>query len=487
MSTRTLMHSVRRPSSGIAVRVLIVLTLLLPLALVGASAGTGRSVATPAGSPGSAQVPIEPLPVAVLPPEFDPFYQAPANSIVDTPPGGIIKARQITPSFLALLPLNIDAWQLLYRTNDSHGNPIATVTTVLEPRGPAPDGGRKLFSYQEAEDSTAKYCAMSYVIQQGSIPVDWYNNVMPIVMIALGLSQGWAMAIPDYEGPNSVYGGAVLGGQATLDGIRAAEGFAPMELAQGAGTPVVMAGYSGGTIPTGWAAEHRQTYAPELNIVGATIGGVVMGDLAGLLRHNSGGLFAGLVGTAFYSFAAEYPEVRQVLDSQLDWFGRFMITFKSMLCKEEGTVTFPGWNYLGSFTGQGDLLENPVLESAMHAQELGQQTPDVPMYIYHAQNDEIIPIAGTDRVVDGYCRDQNAKVVYTREFLTEHITGGFAWAPKGFQFLIDRMNGVPMRPGCTIDNPTSTFTDGDFLRLLTDKVPALAALIAGFPLGAGIH
>ncbi|WP_308102852.1 MULTISPECIES: lipase family protein [unclassified Nocardia] len=77
----------------------------------------------------------------------------------------------------------------------------------------------------------------------GSIPVDWYNNVVPVVMIALGLSQGWAMAIPDYEGPNSVYGGAILGGQATLDGIRAAEGFAPMELTQGAGTPVVMAGF----------------------------------------------------------------------------------------------------------------------------------------------------------------------------------------------------------------------------------------------------
>ncbi|MFI6166220.1 hypothetical protein ACIBCN_05470 [Nocardia sp. NPDC051052] len=84
----------------------------------------------------------------VLPPRLDPFYKAPAHVIASTEPGGIIKARQITPALLSVTPFNIDAWQVLFRTNDSHGNAVATVTTLIKPRGTAPEGGFKLLSYQ---------------------------------------------------------------------------------------------------------------------------------------------------------------------------------------------------------------------------------------------------------------------------------------------------------------------------------------------------
>ncbi|MFJ4650896.1 lipase family protein [Nocardia sp. NPDC088792] len=448
-----------------------VLTVVLGLA------GVAGASAAPA------EVPIQPLPVIVVPPELDSFYNAPANVVAATEPGGIIKARQITPAFLSVLPYNVDAWQVLYRTDDSHGNAIATVTTLVKPRGPAPAGGLKLLSYQVAEDSTAQYCTMSYVAQQGSIPADFVNSAETSLAMVLGLSQGWAVSIPDYEGPNSAYGASILGGQATLDGIRAAENFAPLQLTAGTRTPVGLMGYSGGTIPTGWVAEHHRDYAPELNIVGATIGGVVMGDLKAVLRSNNANLGAGLIGAALHGFATEYPEVQQVLDTKYDWFGRFMTSIKGVLCHPQGSALFPFWNYLGSFTGGGDPLDLPELSNAVVAQQLGQQTPDVPMYIYHAQNDEFIPIAGTDRVVDGYCRD-GADITYTREFLAEHIIGIPGWLPGGYQFIIDRMNGVPAPHGCSITSPTSTFTSGDFTNLLAAKWPAIAGLLTGFPVGA---
>ncbi|MFI5778074.1 lipase family protein [Nocardia sp. NPDC051570] len=448
-------------------------------ALVGIVA-TGGAHAVPMRS----DVPIAPLPVMVVPPELDSFYKAPADVIAGTPPGGIIKARQITPALGSVAPFNIDAWQVLYRTDDSHGNAIATVTTLLKPRGAAPEGGFKLLSYQVAEDSTAQYCAMSYVVQQGSIPADYVNSAETSLAVALGVSQGWAVAIPDYEGPNSAYGAAILGGQATLDGIRAAESFAPLQLTAGPATPVGLMGYSGGTIPSGWVAEHHDTYAPELNIAGIAIGGVAMGDLMAVLRSDNGNLGAGVIGAALHGFATEYPEVQRVFDTQYDWFGRFMTSFKGVLCHPMGSALFPFWNYLGSYTGHGDPLEVPELSNAITAQQLGQHTPDVPMYIYHAQNDELIPNAGTDRIVDGYCADPNVSITYTREFLAEHIIGIMGWLPDGYQFIIDRLNGVPAAKGCTITSPFTSFSTGDFAELLSDTWPAIAGLVTGYPVGA---
>ncbi|MFD6161014.1 lipase family protein [Nocardia sp. NPDC060256] len=453
-----------------------VVAMLLVSVVVGAATN-----AAPAPANG---VPIQPLPVLVLPPELDPFYKAPADVIAATEPGGIIKARQITPALLSVAPFNIDAWQVLFRTNDSHGNAVATVTTLIKPRGPAPEGGLKLLSYQVAEDSTAQYCAMSYVAQQGSIPADYVNSAETSLGIALGVSQGWAVAITDYQGPNSAWGAAILGGQATLDGIRAAENFAPMQLTAGAQTPVGLMGYSGGTIPTGWVAENHDTYAPEINIVGVTMGGIATADLKSVLRFNNFNYGAGLIGPAMHGFATEYPEVQAVLDTQYDWFGRFMMTFKSFLCHPQGSALFPYWNYLGSFTGSGDPLDLPQVSAAINAAELGKRTPHVPMYLYHAQSDELIPNAGVDRVVNQYCADPAASITYTREFLAEHISGIIGWLPKGYQFIIDRMNGVPAHTGCTIDSPYNTLTDGDFVNLIGKEWPQIAALVTGFPVGA---
>ncbi|MCM6778560.1 lipase family protein [Nocardia sp. CDC159] len=437
-------------------------------------------------------VPIQPLPVAVLPPELDPFYKAPASDIVAAPPGGILKARQITAAFFNVLPENIDAWQVLYRTNDSHGNAIATVTTLIKPRGEAPPDGRKLLSYQIAEDSTAMYCAPSYGIQQGSIP--WYSDFVNMLesnlAIVAALSKGYALSLPDYQGPNSAYGAARLGGQATLDAIRAAIDFAPLQLTAGDRTRVGLLGYSGGTIPTGWAAEHAQTYAPELNIVGVGIGGVVEADLKAVIRQNNSQISAGLIGGAFFGFAAEYPEVRHVLDTKTDWFTRFMLTTKSFLCHAPlGSVIFPFWNYLGGYTGtQPDgVLEEPAITQAIEENRLGQQRPSMPMYIYHAQNDTLIPNAATDRLVDWYCQDPGQSITYTREFLAEHIAGLLAWLPKGYDFVVDRLEGKPLPTGCNITSPFSVLSDADLADMIGEKWPTIAGLLTGQAIGQLPH
>ena|ERR1700761_5170824 len=85
---------------------------------------------------------------ATLLPDQDPFYKAPANTLQSTKLGSIIRYRPV-PN-----PITIDnqkaiypkaAWQLLYRTQNSVGEPEATVVTVLIPEKAK---SNNLFSFQ---------------------------------------------------------------------------------------------------------------------------------------------------------------------------------------------------------------------------------------------------------------------------------------------------------------------------------------------------
>ncbi|RDI64791.1 lipase family protein [Nocardia pseudobrasiliensis] len=437
----------------------------------------------PAAAQPVSDVPIEPLPVAVLPPELDPFYKAPASDIATTPPGGILKARQITSSYFNLIPERVDAWQLLYRTNDSRGRAIATVTTVITGHGATPPEGRKLLSYQIQEDSNSAYCAPSYGLQQGSIPYfsDFLNQIESNIGVAEALSNGYVVSIPDYEGPNSAFGAAILEGQATLDGIRAAENFRPLQL-PGKDTRVGLLGYSGGSVPTGWIAEHAPAYAPELDIAGIGIGGVVMADLPALARADNFNVFAGLVGPAVFGLGTEYPDLATVLATKTDWFTRFVTTTKVALCHTPyGAIDFPFWNFLGGYTGTqpGGFLNEPAVTAAFEDVRLGKNRPTVPLYVYHAQNDEIIPIAGTDRLVNWYCQDPDQSITYTRELLAEHLVGFTSWMAKSYDFVVDRLEDKPLQKGCRIDSPATTTSDGELAGMLNETFPTTGQLMTG--------
>ena len=90
------------------------------------------------------------------------------------------------------------------------------------------------------------------------------------------LDQGYYVVSPDYEGPKLTFTIGKQSGQAVLNSIRAA-------LKSGKITnikddaKVVMWGYSGGSLASGWAAALQPSYAPELggNLLGAALGGFV--------------------------------------------------------------------------------------------------------------------------------------------------------------------------------------------------------------------
>ena len=155
---------------------------------------------------------------APLPPSQDPFYQAPAGYESATP-GSILKSRTIPYplAFEGKDPLRIrGAYQLLYRTTDSHGNAEAAITTVLVPNNANPT---KLVSYQTAEDSSFVDCGPSYTLQQNSTDSQSFEELL----ILAALDHGCYVSVPDYEGPQAAFVAGIQAGHAVLDSIRAAK------------------------------------------------------------------------------------------------------------------------------------------------------------------------------------------------------------------------------------------------------------------------
>ncbi|WP_228538877.1 lipase family protein [Nocardia sp. XZ_19_385] len=415
-------------------------------------AGTTTAVAEPEPS---AQPTIQGAAPVPLPPEFDAaFYNPPAEAVANTQPGGLIAIRQVNVANFGIIPLNVDAWQVSYRSNNTAGQPIPAVATVLKPRGAAPEP-RKLLSVQIAEDSLAGYCAPSYALQFLSVASFAGQIVAPaeFIFAQAALQQGWAVVIPDHQGPNSAYAAGPLAGRITLDGIRAATSFEPLGV--GTSAPVGMYGYSGGALATQHAAELKQSYAPELNVVAAATGGNGP-DLGAALDMANGQATAGLVLAAVIGLTREYPYFAEYIDRSIDPLGRALITAKGPLCVQYQSMLLPFVDLKGLlWSSAGDPMRHPAVQQVMEETRLGKTVPDMPMFVWHSRWDEILPLGSANQMVDSYCADPRANVQYTRDWASEHIVAEVSGGPAALLWLRDRLNGVPAQQGCSTTDVSS--------------------------------
>ncbi|MFC4123437.1 lipase family protein [Nocardia rhizosphaerae] len=447
---------------------------------------TGVLVATAvavAGPVAAEPAPVAPAPVIPLPPELDPgFYLPPTEVVAATAPGAIIAARQVRIADFGLLPIDVDAWQVSYRSNNSRDEPIPAVATLIKPRGQAIEP-RKLLSVQLAEDSTAGYCAPSYALQHLSVAPVAGQIVVPaeFLFAQAALAQGWAVVVPDHQGPNSAYAAGPLAGRITLDGIRAATSFAPLEV--GPTAPVGLYGYSGGSIATGHAAELRASYAPELNIVGAAEGGVGA-DLGAALSMANNQLTSGLVFAAVLGLTREYPDFAAYLDQRLDPLGKGLSAIKSPLCVQYQSALLPFLNLTGMIGSDGNPLDDPPVAAMLDDTRMGKSVPDMPLFLWHSAWDEILPLAATDTLVDTYCQDPATSLTYTRDHASEHIVAEVVGGPAALLWLRDRLDGVPATPGCTISDAGTMAATPGALDFLGDTMAAKFATLFGVPLGS---
>jgi hypothetical protein len=387
-----------------------------------------------------------------IPPSQDPFYTAPKDYHL-TKPGTILNFRRAPGNLTLVLGNSSAAYNIVYRTTDSHYRPSWAVTTVLVPEKPtrlnggggSSYKGNLLLSYQIPYDSPYINSSPSYSMYGGDV-----------YAIPGALSRGWFVNVPDHEGPLGLFAAGVHSGHATLDSIRAV-----LQASQILGLSpqprTALWGYSGGGLVSEWAGELQAHYAPELEIAGAAMGGILSNG-TNALPTVSGGLFAGLVPSALVGLSHHYPELEQHLIERLKPSGPFNRTgFFAVehMAAAQWIAAFQFQNIFDYFiNGEADVRA-PIVRKIINSDVIAgyHGVPRFPLFFYHAIGDPTCPIIDVDRLVERYCVVE-ANILFHRNTVGDHLAEAQAGNNRAFSWLASVLDGSYRSDGCTITEVT---------------------------------
>lgn len=427
----------------------------LVLAACGGSGGDGRGGDAPAGEPNA---PAYVGPVEA--PGGQAFYQPP-DPLPAGRPGDILWSRTVTES-ADLDRLGVTVHQVLYRSDDALGEPIAVSGIVYLPA----DARTPIVGYGPGTRGLADECATSRILiapartartptaTTPEAPVVATPTVTSTVTaptatapadIRAVLSAGWAVAVTDYEGLGTpgehTYAVGRSEGHAVLDAVRAAIRLPGSGLS--AQAPVAVMGYSQGGGAAVWAGEQAASYAPELDLV-AVVGGGVPADLAVVANTLDGSLYAGFALAAASGLDAAYPELD--LAAYLTAHGRAEIAAAQTECSA-GLVANHVGQTIDEFTTT-DPLATPEWQTRLEENRLGadpDSVPEVPILLYHAMSDSVVPYSQAEELRNRYCA-AGASVTW-RSFPGDHRDGD-EQAAEVRAFVADRFAGRPAPGNC---------------------------------------
>ncbi|KQU03105.1 lipase [Rhodococcus sp. Leaf7] len=374
----------------------------------------------------------------VTTPERDPFY-LPPEGFENAACGDLLRSRPVRIGVFGRVRQRLQAWQLLYRTQDLERHPRVGVTTVLLPAGARPDARRPLLSYQCAIDAVSGRSFPSYALRLGSHArgsVPQYEFLL--VLHALRL--GWAVSIPDHEGAEGHWGAPLEPGYCTLDAVRAAVSFD--ELGLDTSTPVGLWGYSGGGLASSWAAEAVDEHAPELDVVGAVLGSPV-GDPASAFFRLNATRYAALPALVIEGLRLTYPDLDAVMQEFVNDEGLELLASTNKMTTMQAIIALRGFDLDRYATIPiADVMAKPEMVTIFEEIQPGRSAPEFPLLVLQATHDQIIAVDDVDGQVTRY-RDAGASVQYIRDRTSEHITLLPLSVPLTLRWLDDRFAGRP--------------------------------------------
>jgi triacylglycerol lipase len=372
-------------------------------------------------------------------PADDPFY-LPPQGFEHAMPGTVLRSRDVELAFLGLVPQKLTATQLLYRSTDLNGLPQATVTTVVVPTERDAGSATPIVSYQCAIDAVAGRCFPSYALRRWSKAVGAMAQ-FEFLLVSAALAEGWAVSIPDHEGPQGIWGAPHEPGYHVLDGLRAALNHDALNLS--GESPIGLWGYSGGGLATAWASEVYSDYAPELNVVGAVLGSPV-GDLGHTFRRLNGTLFSGLPALVVAALAHVYPDLDRVIADHVTDEGKAILRSLEDMTTS-GAVIRMARKDMGTLVDQPleQILGSPAVQHVFDSIKLGTAAPSIPVLIVQAVHDELISVEVIDDLADLYSAG-GTEVTYHRDMLSEHLLLHPLSAPMTLRWLRDRFAGRPL-------------------------------------------
>ncbi|GAB1216545.1 hypothetical protein ATERTT37_005761 [Aspergillus terreus] len=367
-----------------------------------------------------------------IPPSQDPWYDQP-DDIASYSPGDLIRFREIPAQlqpFLSSIPANVStkaAYQYLYRTTDSLGDPVGAV-------------------------------------------------------IAAALNKGWWVLTTDYEGLEAQFTAGLQSGHATLDSVRVVLKEAP-RVGLSKDPRYALWGYSGGALASAWAAELQPTYAPELGFAGIALGGLTP-NVSSVLETINNSSFTGLAFSGIYGQAKAYPNLTTWLDQNLlpEKADKFWAAANSCL---SGAGDVGGNEDMYTYFKNGkESFYDPVPQSMFHySGQMGiRDTPTVPLFVYKAVGDEVSPVEDTDMLVDKYC-SQGARIEYHRDWVGEHVSEAIAGSASAMNWVSERLNGEDVDEGCRTKQVVLSELDPATVLTLGEEIFAFLQSILGGMLG----
>lgn len=397
--------------------------------------------------------------------EADDFY-LPPPSLPDGR-GTIVRAEPATVAMSApgqpgVVPAA--ATRMMYVSSDTHDAPTAVVGTYLQPTVPwNGPGERPLIAYAGGTKGQGDQCAPSKLmstIAEFQPPLDIIFEY-DLVAIRSLLNRGVAIVVTDYHGLGTPdvhdYLNRKSQAYAVLDSARAALQLPDTGL--NPGTPVILYGYSQGGMASAGAAELQSSYAPDLNVRGAYVGGPVVDDEYFIGFNDGRADFAPSIAWILNGIAADYPETRPVLDAELNDLGKAILqeslgkcAVPAGLAQEHGRTS--EWTTSGEpITAVID--RSPVLQSAFAEQRIGTRAPAVPVLAASAMNDQGAPFAPVRDVAAGWCGggvpvqlEANAEIPPASGLVGTHVIAFFPAMVASQQWLTDRLAGMPAPSNC---------------------------------------
>lgn len=394
----------------------------------------------------------------VVGPSDDSFFTTPASLAGSH--GDLIQYRTTTVNLGSGTTAN-KAWNVLYQSTDSLGAANAVAGTVIVPTAAwTGTGARPVILYAVGTQGLATNCAPSRQFATGSE----YENAN----INAALKAGYAVLVTDYAGyltgdAGSTYLSGQSQGNAVLDIFQATTQIPSIGIASTA--PVGIWGFSQGGQSAAWAAETLATYAPGLNVKGVAAGGIPA-DFISAAHFLDGNLGAAFLASAVSGLSTQYPAFNTAFKLIASPDGKAQITKLKTECVF--TALFDLQNKsLVDFTVDptaytlDDLLGVPAVNKVLLDQNLGKSQLTVPLYQYHGQADEFIPLAQDIDLKRFYCSTPGAKVQFDL-YPSEHIVTQFQAAPTVLTWLADRFAGKTAPSSCSTNTtgyPTPTNTN----------------------------
>ncbi|WP_330241115.1 lipase family protein [Streptomyces sp. NBC_00525] len=409
-------------------------------------------------------------------------YAAPASASAGTEP---VVSRGVTiPSFYnppaelpaangALirtepLPLGLDlpgldgrrmpgtATRLMYRSTDSNGQPVAVTGAYIEPSASWKGGGaRPLVAVASGTMGQGDQCAPSLSLQHPlSLTPETVSIGYEILSVYRLLSAGIAVVVTDYVGLGTTdrlhtYVNRVDEGHALLDAVRAAHRLPATSLTPDSRTGLY--GYSQGGGASASAAELQPSYAPEIELAG-TYAGAPPADLTATMKGIDGSALAGALAWSINGFAQADPDLRDVVENNINDAGRAALKDASTMCVGDAILGYgfarsTKWTTSGKSLGE-IIAAEPKAQAALDRQRIGTLKPSGPVRVATGTQDDIVPHKQARQLAVDWCR-KGGDVTYDAvilpnlgdKILTNHMVPLITDQGDAISWITDRLEG----------------------------------------------